>query len=351
MSSSKFKIGIIGCGGISNAHAKGWELLSDEVEVIATCDIDQGRARKMAERFGARHVFTDFNDLVKVNGLDAVDICTPNKLHTPAVLAALKQKLHVLCEKPLAVSTDEVRSMGRLADKQKRMLMTAQHMRYLPMSASIKAFMGTGAIGTPQHARVYALRRNLLPIAPGFINSELSGGGPCMDIGVHCLDACMWLMDFPKPVRVSGASRTNFAKGYDIPGAWGEWDRNLFDVEDWATGFVHFDNGATMVLEMSWLNHQQDKEMMRNTIFGSKGSMEWPTGKYSSAANGVLFDSQLHEKGGLKEAHAQEIIEFFTAIKQEKPSPVPWTETLKVIAILEAIYQSEAAKKEIAIKL
>ena len=51
-----------------------------------------------------------------------------------------------------------------------------------------------------------------------------------MDIGAHALDACMWLTGFPTPVRVTGTSRTHFAKGRDIPGAWGDWDRKRFSV-------------------------------------------------------------------------------------------------------------------------
>ncbi|MBN2711249.1 MAG: Gfo/Idh/MocA family oxidoreductase, partial [Planctomycetes bacterium] len=217
MKKDKLKIGIIGCGGIAHGpHAKGWEELGETAEVVAVCDVREEAAQSLANKTGAKKALTDFNELVSLDEIDAVDICTPNKFHTPAAIAALNAGKHVLCEKPLAVSTDEVKQLGELADKKGLLLMTAQHMRYMPMSLSLKRFVDDGAIGNPYHSRVHAIRRNLLPISPGFIDSSLSGGGPCMDIGVHCLDACMWLMGFPKPVKVTGVARTNFAKGHDI---------------------------------------------------------------------------------------------------------------------------------------
>lgn len=84
----KFRVGAIGTGGIfRHSHAPGWKALPD-VEVVAVCDVDEQAARPVAQEVGAQRVFTDFRDLVKLD-LDAVDICTPNRLNTPAVLAAL----------------------------------------------------------------------------------------------------------------------------------------------------------------------------------------------------------------------------------------------------------------------
>jgi len=351
MASRKFKVGIIGSGGIAAAcHVPGWEAHPD-VEIVATCDVDLKRAGALAEKAGADHAFDDYRKLVKLKELDAVDICTPNRIHTPAVLAALRSGKHVICEKPLAVTVAEVRQMGRLANQKKLKLMTAQHQRYTPMGITVKRFIDDGALGEAIHARVYATRRNGLPPAPGFIDKKLSGGGPCMDIGVHVLDLCMWFMDFPKPVRVTGTSKTNFAHGHDIPGGFGEWDRKLFSVEDFAAGFVHFENGATMVIEASWLNHQEEAGRMEDTIFGSRGSIEWPSGKYWSARNGILYDAQLKEVAAPHPPHTAELHDFYDCVTNKKPSPVPWEETIKVIAILEGIYKSQEQAREIKLKL
>jgi predicted dehydrogenase len=347
---SKLRIGLIGAGGIARAvHIPGWNAVPN-AEIVAVCDVRKEAAEGLAKDFNIPQVFADFRDLVKLD-LDAVDICTPNRVHTPAVLAALGSGKHVLCEKPLAVSTREVRAMAAAAKKARRLLMTAQHIRFTDKITALKGFAESGQVGGFYHARVHAVRRNLLPVSPGFIDEKLSGGGPCMDIGVHALDSALHIMGFPKPVRVTGKTAVNFAKGNDIPGAWGEWDRTLFGVEDFASGFVHFENGATMVLEAAWLQHQTEGEDFSFHLFGTKGSVQWPSNMYSSAVNRVLIDGKVVPTAGLKPAHTEEILAFAKAIREKKPSPVPVEQTLIVIAILEGIYQSAKAGREVRIKL
>lgn len=350
MSQKKFRVGAIGTGGIFRGpHVAGWKSIPD-AEIVAVCDVSRERAEAVAKDVGAQHVFTDFEDLVKLD-LDAIDICTPNEVHTPATLAALEMGKHVICEKPLATHVDEVRKMGKLADKKGLKLMTAQHQRWTPSGRAAKDWVLAGNVGPAYHARVRAMRRHLLPVAPGFIDHKLSGGGPCMDIGVHALDLCMWLMDFPTPVRVSGVSKTNFAKGHKIPGAWGEWDRKLFSVEDFAAGFIHFKDGATMTLEAAWLGHQSENEDMSCQIFGMEGGVKWPSGEFAGVEGRTLCQGTLTSIGRDVKAHTEEIRAFHDCVVNNKPSPVPWTETIKVIAILEAIYQSGKEGKEVAVKI
>jgi predicted dehydrogenase len=343
------KVGLIGTGGIvRGAHLKpGWLAVPD-VEIVAACDIHEPSARKLAEDFKIPHVFTDFRELLKLKEIDAVDICTPNKVHTPSVIAALEAGKHVLCEKPLAVSTAEIIAMRDVLRKTDRILMTAQHFRFSPEAVAIKAWVESGALGEVYHSRVNATRRNWLPINPGFIDPNLSGGGPCMDIGVHALDTALWLMNFPKPVRVSGRAHTNFAKGFDIPGGWGEWDRTLFGVEDFASGYVHFSNGSTMALEASWLQHQE-KEEFNATLQGKKAGIRWPSGHFHSVVNRTLIDGVVVPHAGRKAPHTEEIIAFADAIRTGKPSPVPIDQTIYVIAILEAIMKSSQLNQEITL--
>jgi predicted dehydrogenase len=342
------KVGLIGCGGIMRgAHLNpGWLAVPD-VELVAACDVNKAVAGKLAEDFDIPHVFTDFKELLALEEIDLVDICTPNKVHTPSILAALKASKHVICEKPLAVSVDEILAIREELRQTDRLLMTAQHHRFSEASVAIKAWCETGALGEVYHARVNATRRNHLPTSPGFIDPNLSGGGPCMDIGVHALDTALWLMNFPRPVRVSGRAHTNFAKGFEMPGAWGEWDRTLFGVEDFASGYVHFSNGSTMVLEASWLQHQE-KEELNATLQGKKASMRWPSGHFHTVTNRTLVDGVVLPHPGRQPAHTEELIAFAEAIRHGRPSPVPIEQTIYVIAILEAIMKSSQLNEEVA---
>lgn len=349
MSNRKFKVGIIGAGGIARStHIPGWRSLP-ETEVVAVADSLPGRAQAVAQEHGIAQAFTDFRDLLKLQ-LDAVDICAPNRVHTPAVLAALQSGKHVLCEKPLAVTAREVRQMGRLADRRKLMLMTAQFQRFTTASVAAKSWVEAGGLGAVYHARVRAMRRALLPVAPGFIDARLSGGGPCLDIGVHALDLCLWLMGFPKPVRVTGVTKVNFAKGHRIPGAWGEWDRRLFSVEDFAAGFIHFENGATMTFESAWLGHQPESEELNCQLYGLNGGLKWPSGEFATTQGRALVQGTVTGARAIDKPFTAEIKAFHDAVVEHRPSPVPWTETINVIAILEAIYASQKRGRELTLR-
>jgi predicted dehydrogenase len=350
MAGKKLKVGIIGAGSIMRgAHMPGWQQ-AEGWELGAVYDAHRPTAEALAKDFGIPHVCNDVQDLVKLD-LDAVDICTPNKAHTPAALAALNNGKHVICEKPLAVSTAEVKELQAASRKAGKLLMTAQNQRFGSRAIALKKFVDGGNLGEVYHARIHAVRRNWCPTKPTFIDSSISGGGPCMDIGVHALDLGMWLMGFPRPLRVTGVTRTNFAHTGEIPGAWGQWDPKRFDVEDFASGFVHFENGATMVIECAWLQHQKEKEDFSARIFGKKAGITWPTGDYAQTVNGAFVDGTLDEPADQKSSHTAEVLAFADAVATGKPSPVPVEQTLLVIGILEAIVQSGKTGKEVTLDL
>jgi predicted dehydrogenase len=149
---------------------------------------------------------------------------------------------------------------------------------------------------------------------------------------------------------VTGTAKVNFAQGNKIPGKWGEWDRKMYSVEDFAAGFVHFDNGATLTLEASWLGHQTEDEDFNFELFGTEASVKWPSAEISTVTAGMFLDGKLSTARHIESTHAEEIALFYGAIQSGKPSPVPWTETVHVIAILEAIYKSQKLGREIVLK-
>ncbi|HLS27812.1 MAG TPA: Gfo/Idh/MocA family oxidoreductase [Opitutales bacterium] len=346
---TKLKVGVVGCGTVVRLyHLPAWQTVSD-VEVAAACDVNLQTAKNLRRDFPIGELHEDYRKLIDDPEIDIIDVATPNTLHAPIVMEALEAGKHVLCEKPLATTSDSIRRIGEAAEKAKGILMVAQNLRFSPEAVAAKQFLEKQDLGAVYHARVHAIRRNLLPPMSGFIDPELSGGGPCMDIGVHALDLALWLMKFPKPVRVSGKTAVNFAKGFSIPGGWGEWDRRLFGVEDFACGFVHFESGGTMVVETSWLQHQKETEEISVMLFGTEGSLQWPSGEFSTAVNRVLVDGKVRPTTGLHPSHTEEVHAFVDAIRNGKPSPVPWNESLQVIKILEGIYKSSKLGREIEI--
>ncbi len=349
MSTSKFRVGMVGAGGIARSvHIPGW-LSQADVEIVGVTDLMPAAAEQAAKLAGERTVACATLDELLALKPDAIDVCTPNKAHPPVVIRALEAGCHVLCEKPLATSTADIRAMGAAADKAGRVLSAVQNQRFRGETRAIRQWAEAGQLGDVYHARVRAMRRAFLPTPAGFIDESLSGGGPCMDIGVHALDAALWIMGFPKPVRVSGTSKVNFAKGNKIPGKWGEWDRARFSVEDFAAGFVHFENGATLTLEAAWLGHQKEDEDFSFQLFGTEAGVQWPSGEFASTCNGTFVDGRVAFPNKVEKPHAALITAFLNACRNGGPSPVPWTEAIQVMAILEAIYTSQRERREITL--
>jgi predicted dehydrogenase len=195
--SSKLKVAVIGVGGIARTHMPGWEA-SEHAEVVAVSDIFEPVARTFAETYRIGQVYTNPADIFADPDIDIVDICTPNMSHADLSIAALNAGKHVICEKPLAPTPGEIRRMIAARDASGKTLMTAQHFRFSGASQAMKREIDAGALGDIYHARSWMLRRGWIPVRPGFIYKKNSGGGPCIDIGVHILDLTLVVYGQPQ---------------------------------------------------------------------------------------------------------------------------------------------------------
>jgi predicted dehydrogenase len=345
------KVGVIGVGGISHVHFPGWQE-SPYTEIVAVSDVHAETLKKVGEKLGVTRLFEKGEDLIACQDIDIIDICTPNRYHTPLTVAALEAGKHVICEKPLAPTPDDIRTMITARDKSGKMLMTAQHFRFNGHSIALKAEIDRGVLGEVYHARSWMLRRSGAPTKGGFVEKKHSGGGPCIDIGVHILDLTLWMMGHPKPVTVTGITQDKLRR---LPGAFSNWGGPImdnWDVEEFAAAFVRFENGATLVLEVSWLlNHPKTHgEDMQMWLYGDKGGAHWPQNMILKTDNATKqhFDIQLQNADD-GEPHAKECLAFADAVANGKSSPVPAEHSLDVITILDALYRSAATGREVVL--
>ena len=350
-SKAKLKVGLVGCGGISHVHFTGWDRLYPECEVVAICDILPEALERRGTEFEVSRDqwYLDHREMLKKADIDAVDICVPNGVHAEISINSLKAGKHVICEKPLAPTPHEIRRMAAARDKAGKILMTAQHQRFMRSSESFKAYLATGALGEVYYCRSHLLRRRFIPARASFISKASSGGGPCIDIGVHILDLALHFMDFPNPVTVSGITPCKLGKRKDIRGWWGEWDRDLMDVEDFAVGLVRFDNGAALSLECSWLLNIKEHEYQRIVLCGTDAGGEWPAMTIHGERAGCLTDQQLAFRDDRADGHHTELVAFARAILKGEPSPVPPEQSLIVQRILDGLYRSNDTGKEVRV--
>lgn len=348
---STLKVGVVGVGGIARTHMAGWAA-SEHAEVIAGSDIMEPALQSWGSMHGVDRLYTEAQDLFSDPDIDIVDVCTPNMYHRPLAIGALQAGKHVICEKPLAPTPEDIQEMISARDEAGKLLMTAQHFRFSGVSKAMKREIETGALGNIYHGRSWMLRRNGFIPSPTFVEKRHSGGGPCIDIGVHVLDLTLWLMGNPRPVAVSGVAGAPLAH---IPGQFPSWrpDHPMpkkWDVEDYAVAFVRFETGGTLVLETSWLlHHDIDGEDMQIWLYGDQGGCHYPSAQFLSSnfESRQMYNRTLKITRDALEPHAQECVEFAQAIADGAPSPVPSEHSLQVLAILDGIYRSQEAGKEV----
>jgi predicted dehydrogenase len=350
----KLRVGLIGMGGIANLHAGGWAAV-ENAELVAGSDVNTAVFPRWQKEYGLSYVAVNPDDILHDPEIDIIDICTPNNYHADLAIRAMEAGKHVLCEKPLASTPAEIRRMIEARDRTGMMLMTAQHHRFSGVSKALKAEIDAGALGDVYHARSWMLRRAAVPTRPGFIMKQHSGGGPTVDIGVHILDLTLWFMGSPRAVSVTGVARAELVHQ---PGAFSIWGTAAippeYDVEDFAAAFVRFDNGATLMLEVSWMLHHpvDGYEDMQMWLYGTKGGAHWPKCEIYQSNNETKqhYNRQLLLKPEPQRPHFQEIIEFAQAVASGGRSPVPAEQSLQVSLILEAIYKSQETKREVVIE-
>jgi predicted dehydrogenase len=353
MSGKKLKAGIIGAGNIfRSAHAPALEN-HPEVELTALCDTNSERARQRAAELGIQHVYSDYNELLEAHpDLDFVDICTPNAYHSEISVAALERGIHVFCEKPDAVTPQEAAKMAAAAERSGKILMAMRNNRFRPAVQFLKNYISEGHAGEIYTGRCGWVRRRGIPGKGGwFTTKSLSGGGSLIDLGVHFIDVAIWLMGGPRPVSVTGAAYTKFA-GSSISDSehsqFGESkDEGTFDVEDLATGFIRFDNGATLQIEFSWASNVEE-EMNFVELRGTGAGLSYRRGeaKVFTEVAGTLVDL-LPRLPKDNVGHTPHLHHFIDCI-QGRAVPVNTPQDgIDMINILSALYESARTGSEI----
>ena len=354
----KVGIGIIGFGGIAKgAHAPGYRRIPAECEIVAVADILPERcAEAKSEKWNIPIAVEDYKELLAMPEIDAVSVCTPNYVHMQPTLDAFAAGKHVLCEKPMAINAGEAKQMLAASKKARRKLQIGYNMRFSAGAQALKRAMDAGVLGDVYFAQARAMRRRGVPSWGVFIEKDKQGGGPLIDIGVHITDMTLWLMGHPKPVSASGATYTKFGTKEGVLGMMGAWDPKKYTVEDFANAMIRFEDGRTMNLTSSFIANL-DKERFDTHLFGTGAGVFFD-------ANSSQFTIYREEFGTLTDAtpgwlprvessHGEEIKKFVQAVKEDREVEAQGAATgeqgLMVTQIMDAIYASSEAGKEVAI--
>ena len=349
----KLRVAIIGTGGISNAHIGGYQAIPEKCEVVAVCDLDEEKVKRYAEINKVPAYYTDYNEMLAKEKIDAVSVCTWNSSHKGATIAALKAGCKVLCEKPMAMNTAEAEEMLAVSKETGNLLMLGFVRRFGNDADLIRKFIDGGTMGDLYYAKACYLRRNGCP-GGWFGDKEYAGGGPLIDLGVHVIDLVRFLAGGPKPVSVYGI--TNNSLGSNRASGGQDWVSTTkgqfkYDVEDFASALIRFDNGLTLHVEASFnLNIKNDKGEIE--LFGSKaGAKINPQVEFFGDMNGVFVDVKPFGDSSLSfdGLFAREIDHFVECARGNAECISPAEDGVMLMKILDAIYESARTGHEVQI--
>ena len=196
-SKRKLRIAVVGAGHAAQvAHIPAYRR-NPHVERVAVVDDDPVRARRAAREFGFERWHEDISELLKSGDVDAVDICTPNYLHAPMAIAALRSGIDVLCEKPQARTAAEARRMVETADANGRVLMVAMNNRFRPDADALRRFVRGKELGDVRMVKAGWLRSaSDWKERRWFTERGKAGGGALLGLGVPLRHLAVWVAGF-----------------------------------------------------------------------------------------------------------------------------------------------------------
>lgn len=333
----KIRFGIIGCGVISPLHAEAINK-SPYTELVAVSDLREEAARKFAEDFNVPHHFTNYKDLLLMEDIDVVSVCTPSGTHGQIVIDAALHKKHVLCEKPLEINAEKMTSMINTCREQGVKLGCVFQRRATNIVKSVKEAVTSGEIGKLVLCDAYLkyYRDQAYYDSAGWRGTwEMDGGGALMNQGVHGIDLFLWLTGGVKKVFARTAALT----------------RNI-EVEDTAVSVIECTNAAFGVIEGATSVYPERNTRLEfygekgTIIFDDTGILEWITLDKGDLTKEKQIPQEVIE-GVRSIGHYHFIEDMAEAIREDRNPMVTGEEARKAVDLILAIYESSKNEKEV----
>jgi predicted dehydrogenase len=350
----KVRIGCIGVGQIGKHHLDNYQKIP-HAELVAIADVNEQELNRVANLYNISYQYTDFREMLARDDLHAVDVCLHNNLHMPVTIAALEAGKHVYCEKPMAGSYIDAEAMYIKAQERGLKLSIQSRLLFEVETKAARAIIDQGLLGKRYHARSYGFRRRGRPYVDGygtptFVQKENASGGALYDVGVYHIVQILYLLDNPKPLRISGQiyQETEMnPKRREISG---------YNVEELGMGFVRFEDGITLDILESWAIHLDGFE--GSFVVGSHGGVRLePFGffhssgdlSFNSTADLGEFNYRLHNVQEQCDVYDSAQHHWIAAL-QGRVELLPTAElALNTMLISEGIYLSSKLGREVTV--
>jgi predicted dehydrogenase len=360
----RIRVGLIGAGRVALAnHVPGLTLLP-QVEVTAVCDADAGVLASAARTLPSARPFASVADLIASDTIDAVVIATPNHVHKEITLAAVRAGKHVLCEKPLALTTADAREMEQAADAAGVRHMTAFTYRFVPAMRYMRHLVSSGALGAPRHFRAWRFQDwGRRALAWRQLKAQ-AGTGELGDMLSHRLDYAHLLVG---PIaQVMAMTQRVWDTRLDAAGA-----SFPSDVDDWVAGVASFRSGATGVFESTKTasghgegSHSEDLCEVNGTEGSVIYSLTDPLHVRIGRTGGQLAREAVPKEwlkvpqsprdpaagDPLQTFRYDQDVEFVQAILEQRPCEPSFRDGVRVQALMDAMLDSAEQARAIAVR-
>ncbi len=291
--SAQVGLGIIGTGQIGKHHIRRYRDIP-EAKIVAVADIREDEARRVAQEYDIRSVYTDYQEMLERDDITSVDVCLHNRLHKPMTLDALAAGKNVYCEKPMSWTYRDARAMYDAAKASGRMLHIQLATLYAPTTRAAKRLIDAGHLGEIYYAKSSHYRRRGRPFVDGygtraFVNTATSGGGAMLDMAVYHISRMLFLLGNPGLITVSGSTYQKVDNMYE--------DRRQmsgYNVEELGMAFVRLSGGITFLMEEAWAIHSDTVES--DYVFGSKGGLRVDPLRYYTTLADMEMDGTFDVK-------------------------------------------------------
>jgi len=336
---SKVGFAVVGLGAIAQGSVLPAFQHAKQAKLVAVVSRDKHKAEKLGRKFKAKACYSteEFAGCLANPEVDAVYVATPQSEHLSATLTAAREGKHVLCEKPLAISSEQSAEMVKACAEYGVQLMTAYRKYYEPSTLFLKKLIRSGQLGKID---IIHTAFNELHVAgrslPWLIDAKTSGGGPLMDLGVYCVNTSRWLVD-EDPVDVAAHS-------------WKKDAGRFRDVEEGIAFRMHFASGLVVQGSSTY------SSVLSSFLF-AQGDRGWaclaPAFPFDEERRltGKILGKWFERKFKVVDEFAPELDAFAAAIRSGKPVEPDGRQGHRDMQILEAIYRSANNRETVAIGL
>lgn len=319
------KIGIIGIGQISKNHIQAIKEIGHEI--VALCDIERNRCEAACETFGlSAAIYTDYVKMLDEAALDAVHICTPHHLHTPMCCEALKRSIHVLCEKPLAISQEQLDTLGSAVAASSATIGVCHQNRYNAPVAYAKKLLADDEITAAAGSLLWARGKKYYDSGEWRGRWDTEGGGVMINQALHTLDLLQWFCGYPTSVKAHVANDSL---------------EGIIEVEDTAHARFTLPNGSNFIIDAT---NAAAANFPVNIMLHTKQHSVLISGTKTVLVDGELVPTTEAQaavgKAEWGTGHFMLIRDFYDCIANNRPFPLDFDEGSRVVRMILKMYES-----------